>query len=202
MKDHSESRTSVTLLGRVQSDQDDVEAWETFCARYAPHILLWCKRWGLQDADAQDVCQDVLLRLTRVLRTFRYDPSRSFRAWLKTLSHHAWRDFLEGRRRSGASSGDPEAWSCLQDIEARDDLARNLEDEFDRELLEVAMRRVRPRVADHTWEAFRLLAFEGHTGAEVASALEMSISMTFVARSRVQRLIQQELRRLEESEEV
>ena len=29
------------------------------------------------------------------MATFAYDPSRSFRGWLKTLTHHAWRDLVD-----------------------------------------------------------------------------------------------------------
>ena len=54
-----------------------------------PLIHRWCRRWRLQEADAQDVAQDVLLKLHGRMATFNYDPSGSFRAWLKTLAHHA-----------------------------------------------------------------------------------------------------------------
>ena len=40
------------------------------------------------------VTQIVLLKLATKLRDFAYDPSRSFRAWLKTVAQHAWLDFL------------------------------------------------------------------------------------------------------------
>ena len=63
------------------------------------------RKHGLQEADAQDVTQNVLLKLARKLREFSYDPSRSFRAWLKTLTHHAWSDFLESQQRAGLGSG-------------------------------------------------------------------------------------------------
>ena len=55
---------------------------------------------GLQDADAEDVAQEILLKLARKLRDFAYDPKSSFRGWLKTVAHHAWRDFVDGRSRA------------------------------------------------------------------------------------------------------
>ncbi len=197
MRGDSGMQTSTTLLRRVQQGPADQAAWAEFVQRYGPCLDRWCRRWGLQEADARDVTQDVLLRLAQKLRTFVYDPARSFRAWLKTLTRHAWQDFLDARHRPGAGSGDSAVEKLLQALEAREDLARHLEEEYDRELLEEAMRRVRPRVAVNTWEAFRLLAFEGLTGAEVASRLGMQVSMTFVAKSRVQKMIQHELRQLD-----
>ena len=96
----SPSQTSVTLLGRLRQEGTDQQAWVEFVRRYGPRICGWCRQWGLQEADAQDVAQDVLLKLAAKLRTFAYDPTRSFRGWLKTLTHHAWCDFVNDRPRS------------------------------------------------------------------------------------------------------
>jgi RNA polymerase sigma-70 factor (ECF subfamily) len=104
----------------------------------------------LQDADAQDLTQNVLLKLAGTLRRFHYDGSGSFRAWLKTVTHHAWHDFLESRQRPGLGSGDSRVVEQLQSIQGRDDLLQRLEEEFDRELLEMAMAQVRLRVAPRT----------------------------------------------------
>jgi RNA polymerase sigma-70 factor (ECF subfamily) len=138
-----------------------------------------------------------LLKLARKMQTFTYDPSQSFRAWLKTVTHHAWRDFLEGRARAGGGSGDSNVLEVLQTIPARDDLVGRLDEEFARDLLDEALARVRLRVQPHTWEAFRLLAVEGLSGAEVAARLNMKVATVFVARSKVQKMVQEEVRRLE-----
>ena len=44
----------------------------------------------------------------------------------------------------------------LEGLEAREDLVRRLEEEFDLELLDMATRAVRERIAPKTWEAYRL----------------------------------------------
>ena len=62
-------------------------------------IYRWCRRWGLQDADAKDVTQQVLLTLPAKMARFKYNPDGSFRAWLHTLAHHAWHDFRVRTRR-------------------------------------------------------------------------------------------------------
>src|SRR5215470_10745848 len=181
--DPTDSRTSATLLDRVRSAPADQEAWNEFVERYGRKVYGWCRQWGLQEADAEDVTQDVLLRLAEKMRAFTYDPSRSFRGWLKTLTHHAWSDFLSGRNRPGLGSADSQVVQALQRLEARDDLTQRLEEEYDRSLLEEAMARVRPRVQPRTWEAFRLTAQEGLSGAEVAARLGMQVATVFVARS-------------------
>jgi RNA polymerase sigma-70 factor (ECF subfamily) len=151
----------------------------------------------LQEADAQDVTQNVLLKLADKMRSFTYDPSRSFRAWLKTLTHHAWSDYVESRGRPGHGSGDSGVAEMLHSIQARDDLVQQLEAEFDRELFEEAASRARLRVAPQTWEAFRLTALEGLSGAEAAGRIPMQVAQVFVAKRRVQKMLSAEIARLE-----
>src|SRR5262245_38065548 len=162
-----QAETRLSLLVRLtRPGPADERAWREFVDYYAPVIYRWCARRGLQDTDAQDVTQQVLLKLATRLPAFEYDPDRSFRAWLRTLTHHAWADFLTGR--DAGMPGHPAAWAALTTAEARDDLLRRIEDEFDLELLEQAMAVVRGRVKPDTWEAFRLTALEGVPGAEAA----------------------------------
>jgi RNA polymerase sigma-70 factor (ECF subfamily) len=188
-----DSGTRVSLLGRLRHDPGDQEAWAQFVEHYGGRIYDWCLRWHLQDADAQDVTQTVLLKLAARLREFQYDPTRSFRAWLKTVTHHAWSDFVEANRR-GRSSGDS---VVLANLEARQDLEQRLQEQFDQELLGLAVARVRLRVAPQTWEAFHLTAVEGLSGAEAAARIPMAVAQVFVAKRRVQKLIQEELSKLE-----
>lgn len=194
MSDHG---TRVTLLVRLQRDPTNQEAWAAFVEHYGPRIYAWCQRWHMQDADAQDATQDVLLRLADKLRTFVYDPSRSFRGWLKTLTRHACSEFWDGQRRPGLGSGDSQVARVLKNVEAREDLVQRLDEAFDREVLEQAMHSVRLRVAPQTWEAFRLTALEGLSGAEAAQRIPMQVAQVYVARRRVQKMLQAEVARLE-----
>src|SRR5262249_49557829 len=108
-----DSGTHISLLGRLQHDPGNQAAWNELVARYGPRVHNWCRRWGLQEADAQDVTQDVLLKLARAMRSFNYDPSRSFRAWLKTLTNHALSNFVAGRSPAHQGSGDSQVGRLL-----------------------------------------------------------------------------------------
>ena len=127
--------TSITLLERLRQQPADQAAWAEFVRRYGPHLYRWCRRWGLQEADAQDVTQAVLARLAAKMAGFRYDPAGSFRAYLKTLARYAWCDFLEGRKQPDAGSGGSEVLEVLETVEAGDDLVQRLNEQFDQELL-------------------------------------------------------------------
>jgi RNA polymerase sigma-70 factor (ECF subfamily) len=191
-----DSQTSATLLARLRQVPVDQAAWVQFTERYGRKIYAWCRRWNLSEADAEDVTQNVLLKLTEKMQTFDYDPARSFRAWLKAVTRNAWSDYWSGRK--AVAAGGSQALELLQTVEAREDLVQRLEDEFDRELLEEAMARVRVRVTPRTWEAFERTALQGQSGAEAAQALGMKVATVFVARSKVQKMLQEEMQKLED----
>jgi RNA polymerase sigma-70 factor (ECF subfamily) len=181
----------------LRSDPGDQLAWSAFVDRYGPQIHAWCLRWGLQEADAQDVTQMVLVKLVRHLPDFRYDPSRSFRGWLRTVTAHSWNDFLGDQVRGVRGSADAVVAEMLNTVEARGDLARHLEEAFDQELLGLAKEEVSRRVEPHTWEAFRLTAIEGVAAAEAAARLGIRVATVYRARHVVQTMLRETLAALE-----
>jgi RNA polymerase sigma-70 factor (ECF subfamily) len=193
---HDDSKTSRTLLGRLAVSPPDESAWQEFVERYGPRIIYWCRAWKLQDADVLDVSQAVLTKLSVRLKRFEYNPTGSFRSWLHTLVERTVADVMgsEARKASGASA----YVGLLENVEARADLARRLEEEFDLELLESAMQLVRARVAPRTWEAYDLTAREGCPVPEVAARLQMNVATVYKAKSSVIQLLQAEIRKLED----
>lgn len=187
--------TRVSLLLKIRSDPSDQIAWQLFVDRFGPLIHAWCRHWKLQEADAQDVTQIVLLKLVRTLPDFEYDATRSFRGWLRTITLRTWSDFIESQQRGIQAAGDN--LKQLYALEARDDLYRRLQDEFDQERAEQAMELVRVRVEPHTWDAFRLTAMDGLTTKEAAGLLQMSIAGVYRARSVVQAMLKETIATLD-----
>src|SRR4051812_16393144 len=169
-----ESQTSATLLARLRQAPEDQAAWARFAERYGRKIYAWCRQWNLQEADAEDITQNVLIKLADKMKTFVYDPDKSFRAWLKTVTRNAWSDYWAARK--AVAVGGSQAVEMLATVEAREDLVRRLDGEFDRELLEEATARVKLRVTPRTWQAFERTAVQGHSGAEAAAALDMKVA--------------------------
>lgn len=196
----AESQTSTTLLRRLRQDPTDPGAWNEFVERYGRMIYRWCRRYRLQEADAEDVTQNVLVILAAQMKKFAYDPTKSFRGWLKTITYRSWCQFARTRSKPGGGLGGDQNLDQLCSAEAGADFLQLLQQEGDRELLEKAMELVRLRVQPHTWEAFRLLAIEGLSGAEVAEKLQMKAGTAFVARSKVQRMLHEEVKMLDGGE--
>jgi RNA polymerase sigma-70 factor (ECF subfamily) len=189
---------SLVLLLRLQRDATNQQVWAAFVEHYRPKLYGWCLGWGLQDADAQDVTQNVMMRLVEKVRDFGYDPRGCFLAWLKTLARHAVSDLCQAGRRAGRGSGGGLAGWLLESVAAREDQVQRRDEEFDRELLEEAMLRIRLRVAPQTWQAFRLTALEGLSGAEAAARIPMHVAQVFVAKLRVHRMLRDEVARIGE----
>ena len=192
-------RTSGTLLLRLRQ-LDDREAWGEFVEQYTPRIFAWCRRYRLQDSDAADVTQEVLGKLVRAIRSFDYDATRgSFRGWLKTVTNNAVRDFLEDLARPGRGSGDTQVGGMLAALQAPDaiqDLTASLEEEAERELLREAESRVQLRVQPNKWEAYRLTALKNVAASDAATELGIPVSEVYVAKSRVLKLLREEVARL------
>jgi RNA polymerase sigma-70 factor (ECF subfamily) len=190
------SSTSVTLLSRLKYEPGDQGAWSLFVDRYGPRVLAWCRVWGLQDADARDLTQVVLEKLLVRIQGFDYDPARSFRGWLRKLTRRAWVDSI-AKKWPAVPGGDPRILSVIEGQEAREDLVKRLEREFDHELKEMAEKSVQDQVAPRTWLAYQLTAVEGLSGLEVSQRLGMSVANVFMARSNVLKRLREEVKKLE-----
>jgi RNA polymerase sigma factor (sigma-70 family) len=193
MAANREADTSMTLLERLQNNPADSQAWDSFVERYRPRIQSWCLTWGLQASDAEDVAQEVLVKLFAALNKFQYDPARSFRAWLKTVTKHAWCDFLAGRKKDPGRTAGP-LDTIADSADAQSDLERQLQDGFDAELVDLAMHRVKNRVKSATWQAFQLTVVEGLSGSDAAQRIQIPVAHVFVAKNRVQKMLQEEAR--------
>jgi RNA polymerase sigma-70 factor (ECF subfamily) len=67
-------------------DPRDGSAWSQFVDLYAPLVFGYARKQGLQDADAADLAQDVLLAVAGAIGRLEYDPARgAFRNWLFTI---------------------------------------------------------------------------------------------------------------------
>lgn len=179
--------TCPSLLFRVARQPADEQAWRQFVERYEPRIRACCLAFALQPADAEDAAQCILLRLVKSLRTFHYDSAGSFRSWLGTVSRNALTDFVNERRLHVRD--DAGTRLVLETAVARESVAREVLEEFDRERLEMALEQARRSVPRSQWEAFRLTALEGLSGALAAERLRMPVATVYTAKFKVRRLV-------------
>jgi RNA polymerase sigma-70 factor (ECF subfamily) len=194
--------TSASLLVRIR-DQGDQQAWHEFVQVYAPVVYGFARKRGLQDADAADVMQDVLRSVAGAAGRLDYDPARgSFRGWLFTVARNKIFNFLEANRHKlGRGSGDTGTRAQLEAVAGPEwELARTWDEEYERNLADVALQRVQKEVQPATWQAFWQTAVEGRHARDVGATLGMSAGAVYVARSRVLARLRQEVERLQEAD--
>lgn len=186
MSDERVSRTSLTLLDRVR--RKDQEAWDRLVSLYAPLVLHWCLRAGLQAADAEDAVQDVFLAVARHIGDFRHDrDGDTFRGWLRTIMRNRLRD--RAAQRGEVAAGGSEARDQLAQVPSPSE-----EDSEDGEVNLVyrrAVELVESEFEPRTRRAFWLMV-SGRRAAEVAAELEMSVGAVHTARSRVLKRLREE----------
>jgi RNA polymerase sigma factor (sigma-70 family) len=186
------TRTSATLLRRT-SDWRDHAAWQEFVVRYDPLIQSWCREYRFDDDLAEDVSQLFWIEMADKMRSFRYDPSRRFRGWLRRCFHWRAVDAIRERSREELvvrSLDDP---SCL-DVECSLPASDQLDDEDDEQgirrlllldLAEQVQAAVREKVHAQSWQVFWHISIDGWTTRETADALSMSYLAAHAAHKRV-----------------
>ena len=176
--------TRPSLLVRVR-DRHDHQAWAEFVEIYTPLVYRYCRKHGLQDEDAADVAQEVLLGVAAGIPQFQYDRRQgSFRGWLLTIARRRLCDFFSTRQRHPQGSGKT---AVLQMLEGEPDQQEEAQwdHEFQRRMFDWAAQRVRDEFENSTWQAFWQTAVEAVPAKAVADRLGMSLGAVYVAKSRV-----------------
>ncbi|MCA9139885.1 MAG: hypothetical protein KDB00_24095, partial [Planctomycetales bacterium] len=99
----SPAETRASLILRLKH-AEDVAAWNDFVSIYAPVIFRVACRHGFQNADAENLIQEVLLAISRALpRWLQREDRGSFRAWLLKIARNEAIDMLTRRSASRAN---------------------------------------------------------------------------------------------------
>jgi RNA polymerase sigma-70 factor (ECF subfamily) len=179
--------TSLSLLQRLQQPGDQA-AWERFVKLYTPLLCHWARKLGLEGPDVADLVQEVCTILVRQMPTFRYEPTKRFRAWLWTLTLNKRRQAWRGRPVPSAIPSE-----ALDALVGRDSLDELDEDEYRHCLVQRALQLMQTHFQPATWKAFWECAVADRPVAEVAAELGLSIDSVYAAKSRVLRRLRQEL---------
>ena len=190
--------TRLSILGGVAESPgqaDYQQAWSRFHEQYADPMYRWCRSAGLAAADAEDAVQATLVKLVTLLQSFPYDRSRSFRAWLATVTRRTACDIVRSRGRKES----PEDPTTFDDALTEESLTDHLDTIMERELIGLARDRARAKLAagrspdaDRNWAVFTAVADEEEDPAAVAERFGISRPNVYVIRNRVLSAIREE----------
>ena len=205
---HDQPSTSLTLLQAIKSAGNH-DAWSEFFQRYWRLVWWHARHAGLNDADSEDVVQEVFIALARKAADDRLAPSAApgqFRSLLRTITLRRVAD----RLRAGDVASQtlqhqehpnlpkyPKHQKHAADVEdaGRDEAARTQADdshnadqwtELERRsellrCLDLVGREVEPV----TIQAFQLYVLEGWTVRRVSEYLNIKPDSVYAAKSRV-----------------
>lgn len=178
--------THITLLARL-GGSDNAAAWSDFCARYSGLIKGFARRRGLQEADVEDILQDVLVNLSKSMPGFTYDPSKGlFRSYLKTVVLHAI--FRKSCQNAGAVALG-EVDSMTRAASEAPDVDAIWESQWRRYHIELAMRAIATEFTERDREVFERYAVEGHEPESVAGLFGISVELVYQIKSRITRRV-------------
>jgi RNA polymerase sigma factor (sigma-70 family) len=189
------SETRPSLLLRIR-DAEDVQAWQTFVDIYGPLIYGFSKSKGLQDEDASDVSQQVLLAVHGYIDT--YDSAKGrFRDWLGTITRNEIGRVGKKLARRPKSADNSNVRNA---IEAMSALEQDTEwtEAFDVHVFQKALSRIRGEFNENTWRAFERAWIDDVPSADVAAELDRPIGWVYKAKSKVVNRLEEEVRLLSE----
>jgi RNA polymerase sigma-70 factor (ECF subfamily) len=192
--------TRYSLLSRMQ-DREDQDSWKDFFDTYWRLIYSFAIKSGLTDAEAQDVVQETVISVARDIQKFKRDRTLgSFKGWLRNLTRWRIADQFRKRTRSVPAGSNLSAPSPSPDEIASPvnaDLEAIWEEDWQANLLEAAMERVKPRVKEEHYQIFDLNVVRQWPAGKVAQTLGVNIGRVYLAKYRVMALIKKEIRVLE-----
>jgi len=194
--------TRRSLLSRLK-DWEDQQSWREFFNLYRKLIYAVAIKTGLSDAEAQDAVQETFVSVAKKMRKFKYDPARSFKGWLLQLTR--WRILNQIKKRPREvplTSGQGEDTDRTPTVERVPDPASlNLDaymhEEWQRNLVDAAVQRVRQKVNPRHYQVFHLHVLKHQPAQEVARALNVSLAQVYIIKHRLSALVKKEVRSLE-----
>lgn len=184
--------TSLSLLNRAR--QRDEQAWSRLVFLYGPMVEYWCRGWGVQGTDADDLKQEVFQVIAGKLETFRRDrPGDTFRGWLRVIAHRKFLDFCRRKQRQPDALGGSDIQRQMLQVPGHEDSAAEESPQEMKQLHHRALEVVRGEFEVKTWQAFWRCGVEGTSPMDVGREMGMTAAAVRKAKSRVLRRLKEEL---------
>ncbi len=158
----------------VRFQRGDEAAFTALVRSYQGRIVSLAYRYLGSAADAEDLAQEVFLRVYRAKET--YEPSARFSTWVYRITANASLNFLRGRKARRKVSGSmPGGENEDASVDFEDEGAESPGERMEKDELAVVLRRIVDDLPERQRMAIVLNKYEGLSYEDVASAMEMSV---------------------------
>jgi RNA polymerase sigma factor (sigma-70 family) len=188
--------TRVTLLLRLKDWQDQA-GWQDFFDTYWSMIFGLAVKSGLSQAEAEDVVQETLVAVAKLMPDFKYDPSvGSFKGWL--LNQTRWRiaDHLRRRQRRETFEVQPPTDGSVNVELPLHDPEKIWDEEWEKAVCFAAVARAKRKVDPAHWQVFDCHVVKGWSAADTAEALDVSVGQVYLIKHRLADVVKAEAERL------
>ena len=190
--------TRLTLLQKLQN-QYDSHAWEEFSNLYRSFIFAVLQKMNVDIQDAENICQKVMVQVWKKLPEFEYDKQKGrFRSWLAVITRNQAKTEMRDKYRhfDNPSSDRHQELSDLLDSWSEPEIEKIAEVEWQKYIVKMALNNVKKSLSQNVLDAFNMLN-EGKSIEETARTLDLEENTVYRYRTRVEKQITQEVRRLE-----
>jgi RNA polymerase sigma-70 factor (ECF subfamily) len=183
----------------IDGGSDRAALWRCLDNAYRGMVLAWCRRRGV-GSDAEDLTQEILMKVVKAARQGGYRPDRGpFVAWLKIVAKNSLRDYWRSRKHQllPVTVGGSVQLDVVADLASSGQGAERQAPAADgpvRSHAAEAIDRARSRVGEKTWQAFVGMAYEKRPAADVAEELGLSIAAVSKHAYRVKRILKEEMK--------
>jgi len=192
--------TKYSLLLRLQDASND-EAWMQFVELYEKAVFRYVRSQGLQEADALEVVQQVLLAVHRSIDRWQPQGQGSFRRWLLRVASNQATTVVRQKYRQRMLTGGTTANNALQ--AAADPACQDADNQYNREWRQWAFcwasSQVEREVSETSWQAFWLTAVENRPPADVAKQIGLSVGAIYAAKCRVLKRLREAVSEIDEN---
>lgn len=194
MSFESAPTTHQSLLIRLRDSRDN-QSWSEFTAVYEPVIYRLARSRGLQDADAREIVQEVLMSVAAAIDRFDIHTSGSFRGWLARITRNATIDQFRKRNLREQPIGTSDHQLPIDHLVGAAQRSDSWSEQFERQRREQLFRwaagQVRRRTGELNWMAFWKTSIDARPIADVARELGISEGAVYVARCRILKRIRE-----------
>lgn len=204
MDPYDEIPTRRSLLTRLKNWGDD-HGWQTFFDTYWRLIYSAAIKSGLTDPEAQDVVQETVLSVSKSMRRAAYQAEKgSFKNWLLRMTrwqvNRQWRKKYQDARlpRHQPRNSTSTRTGTVERVAAPESVSFEevWEEEWEQNLLELALQRVRATVDARQYQIFDLYVVKEWPVSRVSQALQVTPARVYMIKHRVGRMLKKELSRL------
>lgn len=198
-------KTRHTLLARLK-DWEDNESWMEFFDTYSGLIYNTALKMGLTEQEAEEALQETMLSVAKKIKEFQCNPrAGSFKAWLLNLTRWRIKDILRKRpppaeplHKKDTSTGHLALEETIPSPNGCE-IEKIWDTEWEDVIWDAAIKKVKKEVSPEQFQIFHLYVVKKTPVSKITKMLGVSATSVYLAKHRIGKLIQKEIKRLQKN---